>query len=89
MHWYPSGTVHIVPFVWVQMRMWTGYCRVCITGIVDIQGQMLKRYRLAHYRIPCKQVFFPVFGAISPVMDLHDRQKVFRESRPVDISQWR
>ena len=54
MHWYPSGTVHIVPFVWVQMRMWTGYRRVCITGIVDIQGRMLERYRLVHYRIPCK-----------------------------------
>ena len=54
MHWYPSGTVHIVPFVLFQMRMWTGYRRVCITGIVDIQGRMLERYRLAHYRIPCK-----------------------------------
>ena len=63
MHWYPSGTVHILLFVWVQMHMWTGYRRVCIAGIVDIQGWLLKRYRLAHYRIPCKQVVFPVVAA--------------------------
>ena len=31
----------------------------------------------------------PSFGAISPVVDLHDRQKAFRESRPAHISQWR
>ena len=31
----------------------------------------------------------PSFGAISPVVDLHGRQKAFRESRPVHISQWR
>ena len=29
------------------------------------------------------------FGTISPVVDLHGRQKAFRESRPVDISQQR
>ena len=27
--------------------------------------------------------------AISPIVDLHGRKKAFRESRPVDISQWR
>ena len=31
----------------------------------------------------------PFFGAFSPVVDLHGQQKAFRESRPVDISQWR
>ena len=31
----------------------------------------------------------PSFGAISPVVDLHGRQKAFRESRQVNISQWR
>ena len=31
----------------------------------------------------------PSFGAISSVVDLHGRQKAFRESRPVNISQWR
>ena len=31
----------------------------------------------------------PSVGAISPVVDLHGRQKAFRESRPVHISQWR
>ena len=28
-------------------------------------------------------------GAISPVVDLHGRQEALRESRPVNISQWR
>ena len=31
----------------------------------------------------------PSIGAISPVMDLHDRKKALWRSRPVDISQWR
>ena len=31
----------------------------------------------------------PSFGVISSVVDLHGRQKAFRESRPVHISQWR
>ena len=30
-----------------------------------------------------------LFGAILPVMDLHGQQIAFRESRPIDISQWR
>ena len=30
-----------------------------------------------------------LLGTISPVVDLHVRKKAFRESRPVDISQWR
>ena len=30
-----------------------------------------------------------LLGTISPAMDLHGWQKAFRESRPVDISQWR
>ena len=30
MHQYPCGTVHVVPFIWVQMRVWTSYRRVCI-----------------------------------------------------------
>ena len=30
-----------------------------------------------------------LFGAILPVMDLHGRQKAFREIRPVHISQCR
>ena len=28
----------------------------------------------------------PSFGAISPVVDLHGRQKAFRESRPVKLA---
>ena len=54
MHWYASGTIHIVLFVWIQMRMWMSYRLVCMMGIVDIQGRLLKWYRLAHYRIPCE-----------------------------------
>ena len=30
----------------------------------------------------------PSFGAISPVMGLHGRQKALRKSRPVNIRQW-
>ena len=40
------------------------------------------------YQVPIANLE-PSFGAISSVMDLHGRQKAFRESRPVDISQWR
>ena len=31
----------------------------------------------------------PSLGAISPVVDLHDRQKAIWKSRSIDISQWR
>ena len=40
------------------------------------------------YQVPTANLG-PSFGAISPVVDLHGRQKAFRESRPVHISQWR
>ena len=31
----------------------------------------------------------PSFGAMSPVVDLHARQKALWKSRPVNMSQWR
>ena len=31
----------------------------------------------------------PSFGTISPIVDLHGRQKALLKSRPVNISQWR
>ena len=40
------------------------------------------------YQVPTANLE-PSFGAISPVVHLHGLQKAFRESRPVDISQWR
>ena len=45
-------------------------------------------WQLEPYQVPTANLE-PYFGTISRVVDLDGRQKAFRESRPVDISQGR
>ena len=56
---------------------------------IPLQGLDRRALTVGAISGPHSQRLEPSFGAISPVVDLHGRQKAFRDSRPVHISQWR
>ena len=55
---------------------------------IPLQGLDRRARIVGPYQVPTADLVAS-FGAISPVVDLHGRQKALRESRPVHISQWR
>ena len=71
-------------------RIWSGYDVHMYPQLANIPLKGLYRHVLIVGTVSgyqC-QIKTPI-GIILPVMNLHDWQKAFRESRPVDISQWK